>query len=295
MTDQDWLAERFEEHRTRLRAVAYRMLGSLTEADDAVQDAWMRLSRTDTSEVENLGAWLTTVVARVSLNMLRSRRSHLEEPLEARVPEPIIDRADGTDPEHEALLADSVGLALLVVLETLTPAERLAFVLHDMFAMPFDDIAPIVDRSPEAARQLASRARRRVQDSAPVGDADLATQRTVVDAFLAASRSGDFDALVAVLDLDVVVRADQGALPPGGLRVIRGAEEAARSALSYSRLGLDIRPVLVNGVAGLLATLDGKVFSIGAFTVRNEKVVELDILADPSRLAELDLTILDDD
>jgi RNA polymerase sigma-70 factor (ECF subfamily) len=293
MDDQQWLADRFEEHRTRLRAVAYRMLGSLSEADDAVQDAWLRLSRTDTSDVENLGAWLTTVVARVSLNMLRSRRTHREEPLGVHIPEPIIDPADGTDPEHEALLADAVGLALLVVLETLTPAERLAFVLHDMFAVPFDEIAPIVDRSPEAARQLASRARRRVRDNAPVTDADLDTQRQVVNAFLAAARDGDFDALVAVLDPDVVVRADQGAVPAGGSRVVRGAEAVARSALGFARLGFESRPVLINGVAGSLSLRDGELFSVGAFTIRNGKVVELDILADPERLRRLDLTMLD--
>ena len=217
MDERDWLAERFEEHRPRLRAVAYRMLGSLSEADDAVQEAWLRLSRTDTSEVENLGGWLTTVVARVSLNMLRSRRTRREEPIGVHMPDPIVDRADGTTPEHEALLADSVGLALLVVLETLSPAERLAFVLHDMFAVPFDEIAPIVDRSPEAARQLASRARRRVRAENTVPDADLDTQREVVDAFLAAARDGDFEALVAVLDPDVVLRADLGPL-----RRIRG-------------------------------------------------------------------------
>ncbi len=240
MDERDWLAERFEEHRTHLRAVAYRMLGSLSEADDAVQEAWLRLSRTDASEVENLGGWLTTVVARVSLNMLRSRNVRREEPLGVHVPEPIVDRADGTDPEHEALLADSVGLALLVVLETLSPAERLAFVLHDMFAVPFDEIAPIVDRSPEAARQLASRARRRVQGENTVPDADLDTQREVVDAFLAASRDGDFEALLAVLDPDVVLRADLGPLA-GGSREVRGAAAVAGQALAYSRLGL-LRP-----------------------------------------------------
>src|SRR5918994_3244518 len=207
MDERDWLAERFEEHRTRLRAVAYRMLGSVSEADDAVQEAWLRLSRTDEGEVENLGAWLTTVVGRVSLDMLRSRRSRREEPLGVRVPEPIVDRADGTDPEHEALVADSVGLALLVVLETLSPAERLAFVLPDLFAVPFDEIARIVGRSPVAARQLASRARRRVRGVDKVPNADLARQREVVNAFLAASRSGDFEALLAVLDPEVVVRA----------------------------------------------------------------------------------------
>src|SRR5438093_6216729 len=223
MNERDWLAERFEEHRTHLRAVAYRMVGSLSEADDAVQEAWLRLGRTDASEVENLGGWLTTVVARVSLNMLRSRRVRREEPLGVHLPEPIVDRADGTDPEHEALLADSVGLALLVVLETLAPAERLAFVLHDMFAVPFDEIAAIVGRSPTAARQLASRARRRVRGAAPVPDADLTRQREVVDAFLAAARGGDFDALVAVLDPDVVLRGDRGAVPPGASREVRGA------------------------------------------------------------------------
>ena len=221
MDEQEWLAQRFEEHRSRLRAVAYRMLGSLSEADDAVQDTWIRLSRIDADEVENLGGWLTTVVARVCLNMLRSRQSRREEPFGPHVPEPIIDPVAGVDPEHEALLADSVGLALLVVLETLAPAERLAFVLHDMFAVPFDQIAPIVDRSPEAARQLASRARRRVRGSAPVGDADLDQQRAVVEAFLAAAREGDFDALLAVLDPDVVLRADSGPGLPGATVEVR--------------------------------------------------------------------------
>src|ERR687895_2638138 len=210
MDEREFLAQQFEEHRTRLRAVAYRMLGSLSEADDAVQETWLRLNRVDSDEVENLGGWLTTVVARVSLNILRSRRSRREEPFDVRMPEPIVDRADGTDPEHEALLADSVGLALLVVLETLNPAERLAFVLHDMFAVPFDEIAPIVDRSPAAARQLASRARRRVQGEAPTTDADLDTQREVIEAFMAAARDGDFEALLEVLDPDVVRRADRG-------------------------------------------------------------------------------------
>jgi RNA polymerase sigma factor (sigma-70 family) len=291
MDDHDWLAQRFEENRTHLRAVAYRMLGSLSEADDAVQEAWLRLSRSDTSRVENLGGWLTTVVGRVCLDMLRSRRSRRENPLGAHVPEPIVSRADGIDPEHEALLADSVGLALLVVLETLTPAERLAFVLHDMFAVPFEEISPIVGRSPTAARQLASRARRRVQGEAPVPDADLATQREVVAAFLAAARDGDFDALVAVLDPDVVLRADIGAVPAGE---VRGAEAVASQALGYSQLDLLVRPALVNGAAGLVATRDGQPFSVGGFTVRDGKIVEIDIFADPARLAELDLTILDD-
>src|SRR5581483_983650 len=239
MDDQQWLAERFEEQRPRLRAVAYRMLGSLSEADDAVQDAWIRVSRADTSEVENLGAWLTTVVARVSLNMLRSRRTRREEPWGPRIPEPIIDPADGTDPEHEALLADSVGLALLIVLETLPPAERLAYVLHDMFAVPFSDIGVIVDRSPEAARQLASRARRRVRTTAPVGDADLSAQREVIDAFIAAARDGDFAGLVAVLDPDVVLRADSApGLPEGASIEVRGASEVAGRALAYARLDI---------------------------------------------------------
>jgi RNA polymerase sigma factor (sigma-70 family) len=292
MDEREWLAERFEEHRTHLRAVAYRMLGSLSEADDAVQEAWWRLSRTDTSEVENLGGWLTTVVARVSLNMLRSRNTRREEPLGVRVPEPIVDRADGTDPEHEALLADSVGLALLVVLETLSPAERLAFVLHDMFGVPFDEIAPIVDRSPEATRQLASRARRRVQGERTVPDADLATQREVVDAFLAAAREGDFEALLEVLDPDVVVRADFG--PLGGSSEVRGAENVARQALTYSRLGLVMRPALINGAVGAVSMRDGEPFSVGGVTVRGGKIVEMDFLADPERLRRLDLTILDD-
>ena len=291
MDERDFLAERFEEHRPRLRGVAYRMLGSLSEADDAVQEAWLRLSRTDTSDVENLGGWLTTVVARVSLNMLRARKSRREEPLGVRVPEPIVDRADGMDPEHEALVADSVGLALLVVLETLSPPERLAFVLHDIFAVPFDEIAPIVDRSPEAARQLASRARRRVQGERTVPDVDLETQREVVDAFLAAARDGDFDRLVAVLDPDVVVRADLGA--EGGSREVRGARAVAGQALFYSRLGLEMKPALVNGVAGAVAILDGEPYSVAAVTVRGGKIVEMDFLADPERLRGLDLTILD--
>ena len=293
MDDRDWLAERFEEHRGRLRAVAYRMLGSLTEADDAVQEAWLRLSRSDSNAVENLGAWLTTVVARVSLNMLRSRNSRREEPIGVRMPDPIVDRADGTDPEHEALLADAVGLALLVVLETLTPAERLAFVLHDMFAMPFDEIAPIVDRSPDAARQLASRARRRVQGENTVPDADIDTQREVVDAFLAASRDGDFDALLAVLDPDVVLRADVGPVATGGSREVRGAETVASQALLFSRLGLVTKPALINGTAGVVTTRDGEPFSIGALTIKDGRIVAIDILADPARLRLLDLTVLD--
>jgi RNA polymerase sigma factor (sigma-70 family) len=292
MDERDWLAERFEEHRPRLRSVAYRMLGSLSEADDAVQEAWLRLSRSDADEIENLGAWLTTVVGRVSLNMLRSRRTRREDPLEAvRVPEPILDRADGTDPEHEALLADSVGLALLVVLETLSPAERLAFVLHDIFAVRYEEIASIVDRSPEAARQLASRARRRVRAENTVPDADLGAQREVVEAFLAAARDGDFDRLVAVLDPDVVLRQDFGA---AGSREVRGAAAVAGQAMAYSRPGLEVKPALINGAAGVVAMRDGEPFSLGAFTVRHGRIVEMDWLVDSARLRELDLTILDD-
>jgi RNA polymerase sigma factor (sigma-70 family) len=292
MNEHEFLAQQFEEHRTRLRAVAYRMLGSLSEADDAVQETWLRLSRSDTDEVENLGGWLTTVVARVSLNMLRSRKSRREEPLDVRMPEPIIDRADGTDPEHEALLADSVGLALLVVLETLNPAERLAFVLHDMFGVPFDEIAPVVDRSPEAARQLASRARRRVQGENAVPDADLDTQREVLDAFLAAARTGDFEALVEVLDRDVVLRADRRGVSIGAPRVVRGAANVARGALAFSRLDIEVRPALVNGAVGTVTFRDGRPFAIAGFTIRNRRIVEMDIIADPERLDRVDLEVL---
>jgi RNA polymerase sigma factor (sigma-70 family) len=290
MDERDWLAERFEDHRTHLKAVAYRMLGSLSEADDAVQETWLRLSRSEASEIENLGGWLTTVVARVSLNMLRSRATRREQPLDVRVAEPIIDPADGTDPEHEALLADSVGLAMFVVLETLSPPERLAFVLHDMFAVPFDEIAPIVDRSPEATRQLASRARRRVRGQRATPDVDVDGQREVVEAFLAASREGDFEALVAVLDPDVVLWADFGRGAPS--REIRGAENVASQAEMYSRVGLDLRPALVNGAVGVVAFRDGRLFSVGGFTVRGGKIVEMDWLADPERLSRLDLSSL---
>ncbi len=295
MDEHDWLAERFEANRPHLRAVAYRMLGSLSEADDAVQDAWLRLDRADTGGVQNLGGWLTTLVARVCLDRLRARRSRREQPLGlgARVPEPIIGREGTIDPEQQALLADSVGLALLVVLETLAPAERLAFVLHDTFRVPFEEIAPIVGRSLTAARQLASRARRRVQGAA-VPDGDLARQRVVVDAFLAAAREGDFAALVAVLDPDVVVRADYGALPPGASRVVRGARAVAEQALTFARLSSFARPALVNGAAGIVATRRGRLFSVMGFTVRHGKIVEIDILADPARLRQLDLAILDD-
>jgi RNA polymerase sigma factor (sigma-70 family) len=291
MDERDWLAEQFEEHRSRLRAVAYRMLGSLSEADDAVQEAWVRLSRSDADEIENLGAWLTTVVGRVSLNMLRSRRSRHEEPFDVHIPEPIIDRADGTDPEHEALLADSVGLALLVVLETLSPPERLAFVLHDIFAVPFDEIAPIVDRSPEAARQLASRARRRVRAENTVPDADLDAQREVIDAFLVAARDGDFERLVALLDPDVVLRQYFGARRS---REVRGVAAVARQAAAYAQIELVGKPALINGAVGVVVTRDGQPFSVGAFTVRRGRIVEMDWLLDRERLRELDLTIFDD-
>jgi RNA polymerase sigma factor (sigma-70 family) len=291
MDEREWLAERFEEHRGHLRAVAYKMLGSFSEADDAVQESWLRLSRSDTSEVENLRAWLTTVVARVSLNVLRSRRTRREEPLDVRVPDPVVSREDGTQPEHEALLADSVGLALLVVLDTLGPAERLAFVLHDMFGVPFDEIAGMVDRSPDAARQLASRARRRVQGAAPVPDADLAAQRRVVDAFFAAARDGDFDALVAVLHPDVVSRGDGG---PGASAVVRGAREVAARALTYARLSPFVRPALVNGAAGVVVAPRGKPFSVMGFTVAGGQIVEIDAITDPERLRALDLAVLDD-
>jgi RNA polymerase sigma factor (sigma-70 family) len=274
MDERDFLAEQFEEHRTHLKAVAYRMLGSLSEADDAVQEAWIRLSRSDADEIENLRAWLTTVVGRVSLNMLRSRSRRREEPMELRMPDPIIDSADGTDPEHEALLADSVGLALLVVLETLPPPQRLAFVLHDMFGVSFDEIAQILDRSPQAARQLANRARHRLQGERVEPDPDLDTQREVVDAFLAAAREGDLERLVAVLDPDVVSRGDFGGGRP--VREVRGAEAVASNALRFQRLALEVRPALVNGAVGAVSLRDGKPFSVGAITVRDGKIVEMD-------------------
>jgi RNA polymerase sigma-70 factor, ECF subfamily len=280
MDEGEWLAERFEADRPRLRA----------EADDAVQEAWLRVSRADASGVANLGGWLTTVVARVCLTMLQTRASRREQPLDARVPDPVVSGVDGGDPEQEALLADSVGLALLVVLERLAPAERLAFVLHDMFGVPFDEIAPIVGRSPGAARQLASRARRRVRGARTVPDADLARQREVVEAFLAAARTGDFDALLAVLDPDVVLHADRGALPAGASREVRGAAAVATGALSYARrLAWFAEPALVNGTAGLVVTIQGRPFAVLGFTVAGGKIVEIDILADPVRLSQLDL------
>ncbi|HEV8296284.1 MAG TPA: RNA polymerase sigma factor SigJ [Acidimicrobiales bacterium] len=292
MDESDWLAARFEENRPHLRAVAYRMLGSLSEADDAVQESWLRLSRADTSEVENLAGWLTTVIARVCLNMLRSRGTRREELISWHVPDPIVSPEGGLDPEQEALLADSVGLALHVVLETLAPAERLAFVLHDMFAVPFDEIAPMVGRSPDAARQLASRARRRVQGAAAVPDADLTRQREVVDAFFAAARGGDFDALVAVLDPDVVVRSDGGALRPEVSAVVRGAAAVANRALTFAQPAALVHPALVNGAAGVVVTVGGQPFSVMGFTVTGGKIIAIDILIDPERLRELDLHAL---
>jgi len=287
MDERAWLTERFEEHRTRLRAVAYRMLGSLSEADDAVQDAWLRVSRADTSSVENLAGWLTTVVARVCLNMLRKRESRHEEPLDVHIPDPIISYEDRGDPEQEALLADSVGLALLVVLDTLTPAERLAFVLHDMFALPFEEIAPMIERSPAAARQLGSRARRRVQGAAPAPDPDLTHQRAVVDAFFAAARDGNFDALVSVLHPDVVLRADGGMARARPTVVIRGARAVAAQAVTARRLAPYVRPALINGAAGVLVVVGGRLFSVMGFTVAHGKIVNIDVLYDPERLADL--------
>jgi RNA polymerase sigma factor (sigma-70 family) len=292
MAEHDWLAERFEEHRTRLRAVAYRMLGSVAESEDAVQEAWLRLSRQDARGIENLGGWLTTVVARVCLTMLQSRRARREEPLDAHVPDPIVSLDDEIDPEQQALLADSVGLALLVVLDTLPPAERLAFVLHDMFDVPFDEIAPIVGRSPVAARQLASRARRRIKGT-PVPDADRTRQREVVEAFLAAARAGDFQALVELLDPEVVLRADAGAVARAS-RAVRGAEAVAGQALAFAGLAPFARAALVNGAAGIVAARGGRPVAVLGFTVAGGKIVEIDILADRSRLAQLDLAELED-
>ena len=286
------LAEQFEDNRTRLRAVAYRMLGSLSEADDAVQEAWLRLSRADASEIRELGGWLTTVVARVCLDMLRSRRSRREEPLDAHVPDPIVSRADGSNPEQEALLADSIGLALIVVLETLDPAERLAFVLHDMFAMPFDEIAPIVGRTPAAARQLASRGRRRVQGATTASQPDVSRQREIVDAFVAASRDGDFESLLAVLDPDVVLRLDRGAVPVGASMVVRGASAVAGLGFRFSGVGWLAQPALVNGVPGVVVNRHGRPASIVGFTIEGGKIVAIDILADPARVRPLDLAEL---
>jgi RNA polymerase sigma-70 factor (ECF subfamily) len=285
VSDQAWQLEQFEQFRPHLQAVAYRMLGSVTDADDALQEAWLRLSRADTDDVANLGGWLTTVVGRVCLDMLRARRSRQEDYVGSWLPEPIVSLDDQTDPEQEALLADSVGLALLVVLETLTPVERLAFVLHDMFGVPFDQIAPIVGRTPDAARQLASRGRRRVRGTAPSPDADLARQREVVDAFLAASRAGDFDALVAVLDPDVIFRVDTGGLTALARPPVVGAAAVAEQVLSRgSRFAPDARPALVNGTAGLVVMRGGRPFAVLGCTVADGRIVELDLIIDPDKL-----------
>ena len=292
MPTPEGLAEQFEQHRAHLRAVAYRMLGSASDAEDVVQESWIRLGRSDVSGVENLRAWLTTVVGRVCLDMLRTRTARREDPLDTHVPDHVIARAAG-DPEADAVLADSVGLALLVVLETLDPAERLAFVLHDVFGMTFDEIAPIVDRSPVAARQLASRARRRVQGQAPTAETDRREQRRVLTAFLAAARDGDFEGLVSVLHPDVVLRADAGAVA-GMSRVVRGADAVASQAATFSKSGLANQIVLVNGSIGIVSRRpDGRVFSVLAFTVAGGRIVEINILADPERLGRLDWSALE--
>ena len=292
--NDQWLAERFQEQRPHLRAVAYRMLGSLSEADDALQEAWLRASRADTSSVENLGGWLTTIVARIALNMLRARKAKREEPLEIGIPDPVISPLNGADPEQQALIGDSVGLALLVVLETLPPAERLAYVLHDMFAVPFDEIASITDRSAAAARQLASRARRRVQGSARVPDADLDRQWSVVNAFAAASRDGDFAALIEVLDPDIVLREDDGTERPAASAVVRGAREVAGRALMFSHMALYARLVLVNGAPGVIVLPQGedRPFALMAFTVMGGRVVEINVMNDPKRLSGIDLSLI---
>ncbi len=288
MDDEDRLTARFEEQRPRLRAVAYRMLGSVADADDAVQEAWIRFHRTDTREVENLGGWLTTVVARISLNVLRARQSRREDDLDAvRMPDPVVGPADALDPEQQALVADSVGVALLVVLETLTPAERLAFVLHDVFAVGFDEIAAMVDRSPAAARQLASRARRRVRGAAPAPDSGVAAQREVVEAFFAAGHGGDFDRLVAVLDPDVVLRVDRGA---AASVTVRGADAVAGRARQFAHPQREVRPATINGTAGALILERGRPQSLMAFTVTGGRVAAIDVLADPERLERLDLS-----
>ena len=293
MPENEWLAEKFEENRGHLRGVAYRMLGSLNEADDAVQEAWLKLNRSDPSDIENLGAWLTTVVARVSLDMLRTRKARREDSLGPGVPEPVATGSEGGDPEKEAVLADSVGLALLVVLETLEPAERLALVLHDMFAVPFEEIASIVGRTPAAARQLASRARRRVQAADAVSGADLARQREVVDAFLAALRGGDFEGLIAVLDPDVLVRSDVAAVGPGGSREVRGARNWAKGAIVAARGARFAQPALVGGRVGLVVAPRGRLFRVLSFTFAGGKIAQVEVIGDPARLRELELAVLD--
>jgi RNA polymerase sigma-70 factor, ECF subfamily len=293
VSERDAITEEFERQRTHLRAVAYRMLGSVSEADDAVQEAWLRLNRSDTDDVTNLGGWLTTVVARVSLDMLRSRRSRREEYVGSWLPEPIVSVDDHTDPEKQALLADSVGLALLVVLEALSPSERLAFVLHDMFGMPFEEIAPIVDRTPAAARQLASRARRRVQGSPPPTAADLAEQRRVADAFLAAARTGDFEGLMAVLDPDVVFNRDTGGELPRAREPVMGAEAVANEVVTsgYRSLADAARPALVNGGAGFVIAPAGQPVAVIGFTTREGRIVEIDLVADPDKLRGVEVPL----
>lgn len=301
MDENEWLADRFEEHRVHLRSVAYRMLGSLVEADDAVQDTWLRLSRAGVDEVENLGGWLTTIVARVCLNMLRSRNARQQEPLGVHVPDPIISPSGTLQPEEEALLADSVGLALLVVLDTLGPAERLAFVLHDMFDLPFEEIAPMVGRSPAAARQLASRARRRVKGAeVPAPDSDLSRQQDVVNAFFLAARGGEFDALVALLDPDVVLRVDAGTRRGFGSMLIHGAEAVGQQARRGLRTWLgrpvvDLRPAIVNGAAGVIVTMGGQPVTVMGFTIVEGKIVEIDAVADPERVGQIAAPVLTDE
>jgi RNA polymerase sigma factor (sigma-70 family) len=291
MNERDYLAERFEAHRTHLRAVAYRMLGSLGDVDDAVQEAWLRLSRVDATGIDNLGGWLTTVVARVCLDMLRSRQTRREEPFTSDAPEPVATGTSGSTPEQEALLADSVGLALLVVLDRLSPAERLAFVLHDMFSVPFEEIAPIVGRFEEATRQLASRARRRVRGGAAAPDPDLVRQREVVDAFLAALRAGDFEGLLAVLDPDLVVRTDLA--PPGAQAEVRGAAVWAKGAIAYGHMARLVRPALVNGAVGLVIAQRGRLSRALTFKIVNGKITEIEVIGDPARLGDFDVSIAD--
>lgn len=293
MHEQDGLAERFEAHRAHLRGVAYRMLGSLSEADDAVQEAWFRLSRADSGGVDNLGGWLTTVVSRVCLDMLRVREARREEPQGVGVPEPLVNREGGVDPEQEALLADQVGLALLVVLDTLSPAERIAFVLHDLFSVPFEEIASIVGREPAAARQLASRARRRVQGAATLPEAELTRQRSVVQAFLMALRAGDLDALLAVLDPEVVLRGDRASVPSGVPLEIRGARTAATLALKVSRGALAARPALVNGEVAIIVAPQGRLLRTLRFTLKDGKISHIDVVAEPASLRALDVSVLD--
>ncbi len=292
MDENDLLAHQFNANRPHLRAVAYRMLGSLSDADDALQETWLRLRRSDTGDIANLTGWLTTVISRICLDVLRSRTARGEVPYDAQLPDPIVRRDDGTDPEHEVILAESVGLALLVVLGTLPPAERLAFVLHDVFAMPFDEIGSIVERSPTATRQLASRARRRIHGSAFAPDTDLRRQREVVDAFLAASRNGSFEALLAVLDPDIVLRVDHGTVPIGASRIVRGSAAVAGQVLTFSAIERVVRPALVNGAAGIVTFVAGQPFAVMSFTVRDGRIAGIDILADPARLRQLDLSAL---